>query len=101
MEKKQEAHDEGTTIDPNLLMKWAKVKYGIIKEKGIWNAPTKEEQQILDMKAEIKGIKNTKENKRNKNKFKNNQDKNKDLQKGKPAYVYVKPEASELTKPKK
>ena len=42
MEKKQEAHDEGTTIDPNLLMKWAKVKYGIIKEKGIWNSPTKE-----------------------------------------------------------
>ena len=53
------------------------------------------------MKEEIKGIKNIKENRRNKNKFKNNQDKNKDLQKGKPEWIYVEPEASELTKPKK
>ena len=70
IEKKQEAHDEGKTIDPNLLMKWAKVKYGIIKEKSLRNALTKEEQQILAMKAEIHNMKKTKEGKRNRNKNK-------------------------------
>ena len=97
MEKKQESHDEGATIDPNMLMKWAKIKYSIIKEKGVWNAPTKEEQQILAMKAEIKSIKNTKERKRNKNKGKT--DEPKDTPKGKPSWMYVEPKESELTKP--
>ena len=100
IEKKQEAHDEGATIDPNLLMKWAKVKYGIIKEKGLWNAPTKEEQQILAMKAEIHSMKKAKEGKLNRNKNKNNQNKNDNPQKGKPDWMYSEPEASELTKHK-
>ena len=51
------------------------------------------------MKAEIKCIKNAKESKRNKHK--NNQDKGKDVKKRKPSWMYIEPEGSELTKPKK
>ena len=82
-------------------MKWAKVKYGIIKEKGLWNAPTREEQQILAMKAEINNLKKSKEKKQgSKNGNKNNQNKEDNPQKGKPNWMYQEPNQSELTKPK-
>ena len=99
MEKKQEAHDEGTTIDPNHLMKWAKIKYGIIKEKGLWNAPTREEQQILAMKAEVNNLKKNKDKKRGP-KNAQNPTKQNNPQKGKPDWMYHEPNDSELTKPK-
>lgn len=80
-------------------MKWAKVKYGILKEKGLWNAPTREEQQFFAMKAEINDIKKFKENERgSKNGNKNNQTKDSNPQKGKPDWMYQEPPTYELEK---
>ena len=101
IEQKQKKHDEGETITANELMQWAKLKYGIIRENGLWNAPTKEEQQILALKAEINTIKKSGGNKnKNKQGQKNQQkqgQKNQN-QRGKPDWMYSEPEEKELTR---
>ena len=101
IEQKQEKHDEGTTITPNELMQWAKLKFGIIKENGLWNAPTKQEQQLLALKAEINNLKKSSGNKNKNKQGQKNQQKQKDKnpnQRGKPDWMYSEPEEKELTR---
>jgi hypothetical protein len=51
--RKQDDHEEGEEITPNKFMQAAKSKYDTMVEKGIWNAPTAEEQIVaLEAKEE-------------------------------------------------
>ena len=47
IDKKLELYEEGTSINANQLMLWARQKYDLLKDKGTWNAPTPEEDKIL------------------------------------------------------
>lgn len=39
------------------LMTWAKNKYDVLVEKGLWESPSSEEQQMLALKTEIDSMK--------------------------------------------
>jgi hypothetical protein len=44
--RKQDDHEEGEEVTPDVLMLAAKNKFDMMKKKGIWNAPTAEEKII-------------------------------------------------------
>ncbi len=50
--QKQDGHEEGEEFTPDELMLAAKNKFGTMKEKGIWNAPTAEEK-IITLEAKF------------------------------------------------
>ena len=53
--RKQDNHEEGEELTPDMLMIAAKNKYDNMVEKGIWNAPTAEEKIVaLDTKLTSK-----------------------------------------------
>ena len=53
IDKKLELYEEGTHISPNQLMLWARQKYDLLRDKGVWNAPTPEEEKILALTAQV------------------------------------------------
>ena len=53
IDKKLELYEEGTNITPNQLMLWARQKYDLLKDKGVWNAPTPEEEKIIALTAQV------------------------------------------------
>ena len=55
--RKQDAWEEGTDIQPDRLMKQAADKYKTLLQKGLWNAPDKNEEKILALQSEIKKLK--------------------------------------------
>jgi hypothetical protein len=57
IKRKHETYEEGTDIEPDNLMKLADTKYKILKEAGKWNAPSAEEEKIIALEAQIKGLK--------------------------------------------
>ena len=91
MEKKLDAYEEGQDITPSELMAWAKLKYDIIKERQLWNAPSAEEKQILALRYEINELKKAV----SKGKRPNNRHKNQNNSKpddGKPDWMSKEPE---------
>jgi len=58
IEKKLETYEEGTPVTPDQLMLWARNKYDLLLDKGLWNAPTEEEEKILALSAKIKQMEN-------------------------------------------
>ena len=53
IDKKLELYEEGTDISYNQLMLWARQKYDLLRDKGVWNAPTPEEEKILALTAQV------------------------------------------------
>ena len=54
IEKKLELYEEGSHVTSDQLMIWAKNKYDLLLDKGLWNAPTEEEEKIIALSAKIK-----------------------------------------------
>jgi len=54
IEKKLELYEEGTNINPDQLMLWARQKFDLLKEKGTWNAPTDEEEKIIALETQVR-----------------------------------------------
>ncbi len=60
IEKKEEDYEDGSlSITPQQLMTLAKNRYEVLVEKGLWNAPSAEEEKILALKATVKRLQNT------------------------------------------
>lgn len=81
IEDKQCNYEEGQSITPNQLMNWAKTRYDILQQKGLWEAPSKEEQQILALQSQVSDLKkknkgNTSYRNGNRNSNKNNNSNN-------------------------
>ena len=53
IDKKLELYEEGTNISPDQLMLWARQKYDLLRDKGVWNAPTPEEEKIIALTAQV------------------------------------------------
>ena len=62
IEKKEEDYEDGTvSITPQQLMTFAKNRYEVLVEKGLWNAPSAEEEKILALEATIKKLQGSKQ----------------------------------------
>jgi polyhydroxyalkanoate synthesis regulator phasin len=68
IEKKEEYYEEGNDLQANELMSLAKTKWSIHKQKHLWNAPSKQEEKILALKAKVKKLESQHSNKKIKNK---------------------------------
>ena len=53
---KEDRYDEGEDIIPDELMNLASNKYKVLKDKGLWNAPSSEEEKIIALEAKIKDL---------------------------------------------
>ena len=96
IEQKKESYEEGSRITANQLMQWAKTKYNLIVEAGLWNSPTTEQQQIYALKAEVESLKKSKPtNRRNRN---GNPNGPKKASKEKPSWMFQEPAKGELYK---
>ena len=61
IEKKEEDYEDGSlTITPQQLMTLAKNRYEVLVEKGLWNAPSAEEEKIMALEATVKKLQNAK-----------------------------------------
>lgn len=60
IKKKMDAYEEEDDISASELITYAKLKYDIIKERNLWNAPSPQEQQILALRSEVNALKNAK-----------------------------------------
>ena len=54
IDKKLEAYEEGQDMTADQLMLWARNKYDLLLGKGIWNAPTEQEEKIIALQAQVK-----------------------------------------------
>ena len=58
IEKKIEAwEDRMLVVSPYQLMLWARQKFDLLKDKGVWNAPSEEEEKLVALQAEVAVIK--------------------------------------------
>jgi len=61
--KKEDEYDEGQDIDPNTLMLLAANKYKTKKGEDKWNAPSKEEEELIALRAQVEKLRISKANK--------------------------------------
>ena len=54
IQNKENDYDEGIKITSDKLMMLAANKYKVIVDKGVWNAPSEEEEKIVALEAKIK-----------------------------------------------
>ncbi len=60
IEKKEEDYKNGSiSITPQQLMTLATNRYEVLIDKGLWNAPSAEEEKILALEATVKRLQNT------------------------------------------
>ena len=64
IDKKIEAYEESPSVTADEMMLWARQKYYLLRDKGLWNASTQEEEKILALTAQIKQIENKWKNKK-------------------------------------
>ena len=98
IEKKMDAYEEGDDITATELMAYAKLKYDIIKERNMWNAPSPEEQQILALRSEVNALKTAQSKGNRSNKQRQNGNKS-DKDKSKPDWMTKEP-SNNPTKPR-
>jgi hypothetical protein len=61
--RRQETYEEGEmNLKPEELMELASNKFKNLKQKGIWNAPTPEEEKITALEAQVKNLKKATKN---------------------------------------
>ena len=114
MQRQQEKYDEGEDITPTRIMDLANAKYRQMKDKGIWEAPTPEDEKISALQAQLEKVranidkkKATKaaiEQKNKKRGAKSGQKghgKKKKQKNEKPKWMYEVPKTEDLKKPKK
>ena len=92
--KKEEDYDEGTDIEPALLMTLAVNKFKILKQRDVWNAPSMDEEKILALEVEINKLKKKPHNPTSKKEGGSYSDKTRDT------WRFVKPTDAEKGKPK-
>jgi hypothetical protein len=105
--RKLERYEEGEMVTPDALMEQADNKFKLLKEGGIWNAPSEQEEKILALQSELKNLKKRKPDggkgkpkptvKSGKKPFKK---KTPAEQPEKPSWFYKEPKADEMSKPK-
>ena len=59
IEEKQSRYDDGQAFTPEELMDLAEARYAILVDKGEWNKPSPEQEQLLIMKAQLENLKTT------------------------------------------
>ena len=59
IESKQDAFDEGSDLTADELMQCALYKYKTLLDKGTWQAPDCQQEQILALETQIKQLKNS------------------------------------------
>ena len=104
----QEDHEMGSkTVNANHLMMLAKIKYDIIREKGKWNAPTPEQQQILALQTKLatmekkqsaKQSKNEDTNDANKQNRRRNRNRKGNITNNKPDWIFQPPKQEDVNK---
>ena len=58
IEKKLEAwEDRMFVVSPDQLMQWERQKFDLLKEKGVRNVPSEEEEKLISLRAEVAVIK--------------------------------------------
>ena len=55
--RRQERYEDGEDITPEALMNLAANKYKTLLQKGKWNAPTPEQEEIQALQAQLKNLK--------------------------------------------
>ena len=108
--EKMERYEEGEDMHSDTLMQLADNKFRLMKERGIWDAPSAEEEKILALQAEVEKLKKTKRkteyqksisNKRPKAPKKTSSNKgSKRQKKEKPAWMHQRPSDKDLHKPR-
>lgn len=56
IEEKESRHDEGKDFTPTELMKLAGEKYKIMKDKHIWETPSKEQEDIAALETKVSSL---------------------------------------------
>jgi hypothetical protein len=59
IKQKESDYEDGDLEDltPERLMSLAKNKYKLLTDKGVWNAPSEEEEKIIPLQSEINALK--------------------------------------------
>ena len=97
MKRKEDSFEEGMEIAPDQLMKYADEKYETLLQKGTCNAPNANEVKILALQIDINKLKKSGNAKEQKTTQKGNKA---DAKSKKPAWFQLRPNDSELRKPK-
>ena len=110
IQSKEEKYEEGEDMNPKRLMLLADTKYKTLVEKGIWDAPSAEEEKIIALQAKYESLKrqfNTNKNKTDKSSDPSDQPEKNDKKKKtnkktppKPDWMYVEPSADKLHEPR-
>ena len=113
IEKKEEEYEDGQAITPEQLMELAENRFKVLKQKGVWSAPSPEVEKILALEAKIQRLVKqqgkTKKKEKSKNKDKSNSNSNSDSNKNnkgnrenrkKPDWMLKAPTDDEKGKPK-
>ena len=56
IQTKEDAYDEDGDVNPAALMQMAATKYKIMVDKGVWNAPTPEDENIIALTVQIQKL---------------------------------------------
>ena len=105
IERKLEKYEEGRSIAPETLMQLSNNKYKLLKEAGVWDAPSIQEEKILALQAEMKQMKSSVAKNPIKKVYKNGRGekpkpRSKSNQPEKPAWFLKEPKEKDLKKPK-
>ena len=58
IEKKLKAWEDGMlVVSPDQLILRSRQNFDLLKEKGVWNAPSEEEEKLISLRAEVAVIK--------------------------------------------
>ena len=106
--RKLEEYEEGAKIDSTRLMQLADTKFRVLKERGLWNTPSDEEEKILALQAEIanqnKEISKLKKGKSTQNRNRKREttapDKSQNRRGEKPGWMKIRPKDDALHKPR-
>ena len=102
--RKLEKYEEGENITSETLMQLGNNKFKLLKEGGLWNAPSDEEEKILALQTEVKKLQ---KNLSKKSDTKKTEKKSRVVDKPKrktklekPSWFFKEPSSEELQKPK-
>jgi hypothetical protein len=56
MALKESNYDEGTNYTPEQLMQLARDRYAVLKQKGVWKAPSEDQQKIIALEAQLQKL---------------------------------------------
>ena len=102
--RKLEKYEEGEDITSESLMQLGDNKYKLLKEGGLWNAPSDEEEKILALQTEVKKLQKNYTKKPDLKKTDKRSSvgdtTKKKIKMEKPSWFFKEPQGDELKKPK-